>query len=259
MKVICTRCKRIKEEAHFGKDKNRKNGLTVWCKECYREYRNENRDKIRRSASEYYRNNKEKLAKYSRQWKKDNPDKVRDQKRRHMAKHRDKIREHRKEYRKKHKEEIREYNKKYRKENKDDIRKYSRIYRRTYDKRRESYDLPYKLRRVLRGRVRVAMQDHVNGKRKAGSAVKDLGCTIEEFVRHIERQWQEGMTWENYGEWELDHILPLSRFDLDRKEEFIIAANYTNIQPLWGWQNREKSNKLKEGGDLDYFKLTYGN
>jgi hypothetical protein len=68
---------------------------------------------------------------------------------------------------------------------------------------------------------------------KAGSAVRDLGCTIPELMVYLEARFQEGMSWENYGAWHLDHIKPLVLFDLTDREQFLQAAHYTNLQPLW--------------------------
>ncbi len=77
-----------------------------------------------------------------------------------------------------------------------------------------------------------------------------LGCSYSEFITHIENQFKGGMNWENYGnkrgQWVFDHILPFSRFDLNNKEELKRICHYTNIQPLWSEENREKFNKLPE-------------
>lgn len=71
---------------------------------------------------------------------------------------------------------------------------------------------------------------------KTGSAVRDLGCTIEQFKVYLEEQFQEGMTWDNYGVtedgsegWHIDHIKPLAEFDLTNKEEQLEAVHYTNL------------------------------
>jgi hypothetical protein len=78
---------------------------------------------------------------------------------------------------------------------------------------------------------------------KTGSAVSDLGCSIEELKKYIETKFLEGMTWENYGKWHIDHIIPLSKFNLSDREELLKAVNYTNLQPLWAEDNMKKSNK----------------
>jgi len=69
-----------------------------------------------------------------------------------------------------------------------------------------------------------------------------LGCTIEEFMAHIEGEFTEGMSWENYGEWHIDHIKPLGAKDLT-EEEIIERFEFTNTQPLWAYDNKAKHNK----------------
>jgi len=66
------------------------------------------------------------------------------------------------------------------------------------------------------------------------------------LIAHLESKFQEGMSWENYGKngWHLDHIIPLSAFDLTDPEQLKIACHYTNIQPLWARDNLVKSNKI---------------
>jgi len=85
----------------------------------------------------------------------------------------------------------------------------------------------------------------IRNKTKTGSAVRDLGCSMEQFLYYIEGLFQPGMTWDNYGKggWHLDHIRPLSSFNLENPEEFKLAAHYTNLQPLWEFDNLKKSNK----------------
>jgi hypothetical protein len=71
-----------------------------------------------------------------------------------------------------------------------------------------------------------------------------LGCTLDEFREHIEKQFIEGMTWQNEGMWEYDHIRPLASFDLSDPEQVRESSHYTNFQPLWASDNRRKSSKL---------------
>lgn len=89
-------------------------------------------------------------------------------------------------------------------------------------------------------KIRTRLLRAVESNAKAGSAVSDLGCSIDYFKYHIESQFLDGMTWENHGEWHFDHIVPLSTFDLTNREEFLKAVNFNNIQPLWATDNIRK-------------------
>jgi hypothetical protein len=93
-----------------------------------------------------------------------------------------------------------------------------------------------KIKRNLRSRLNKAIKN----KHKMGSAVVDLGCSIEELYKHLESKFQPGMTWKNYGKWQIDHIKPLCRFDLTDRKQLKIACHYTNLQPLWAKDNLEK-------------------
>jgi Uri superfamily endonuclease len=77
------------------------------------------------------------------------------------------------------------------------------------------------------------------------SAVKDLGCSIEELKSFLESKFTLGMTWDNYGKWHIDHIKPLSKFNLSDTKELLMACHYTNLQPLWAKDNIVKYNKME--------------
>lgn len=113
---------------------------------------------------------------------------------------------------------------------------YRSRYNREYERTRRAVDVGFKLRRALRNRLRSAL---LKGQ-KAGSAVRDLGLSIELFKAWIEGQFEEGMTWDNYGRWHLDHVVPLSSFDLTNREQFLVACNWYNYQPLWARDNLSK-------------------
>lgn len=103
----------------------------------------------------------------------------------------------------------------------------------------------------LASRLRSRLYSALIGKIKKGSAVKDLGCSIEEARIYIESKFytcptsNRQMTWNNYGNggWEIDHIIPLSKLDLTNLEEFKKGCHHTNLQPLWCSENRKKSAK----------------
>lgn len=116
----------------------------------------------------------------------------------------------------------------------------------TYESDRYENDIEFKLKKRLRIRLNSALRRNL----KTGSAISELGCSVEDFKQRIESLWKPGMTWENYGHrgncWNLDHIRPLSSFDLQNRDEFLKACHYTNIQPLWASENYSKGDKWSE-------------
>lgn len=109
-----------------------------------------------------------------------------------------------------------------------------------YTKRRYHSDIQFRLCQVLRARLRSAIKTS----QKIGSAIKNLGCSVPKLIEHLESQFQSNMSWGNYGSgWEIDHIKPLSLFDLTNRKEIEQACHYTNLQPLWKLDNIRKGNK----------------
>jgi hypothetical protein len=78
-----------------------------------------------------------------------------------------------------------------------------------------------------------------------------LGCTQAELARHIEKSFQPGMMWSNYGEWHVDHIRPCASFNLAIPSQQAICFHYTNLQALWGPENMSKRDRYcRVPGDL---------
>jgi len=73
-----------------------------------------------------------------------------------------------------------------------------------------------------------------------------IGCTKEELKNHLLMLFKDDMSFNNYGEWELDHIMPVSSFNLHNNDELFKCFNYKNVQPLWKTENRKKYNKIPE-------------
>ncbi len=120
-------------------------------------------------------------------------------------------------------------------ENKEKITKYKR------DKYHN--DLQYKLSMNLRRRINQAL----NKSKKSKSTLKLLGCSLDDFKKHLESLWQEGMSWDNYGEWHIDHKIPCATFDLTLEENQTICFHYSNLRPLWRVDNLSRP---KFGQDL---------
>jgi len=109
-------------------------------------------------------------------------------------------------------------------------------------KYRYNTDIKFKLSIVLRTRLNAAIK---NGQ-KAGSAIKDLGCSVDLLKSYLESKFLPNMTWDNWGKdgWHIDHIIPISSFDLTNRDELLKACHYTNLQPMWALDNFMKSDKI---------------
>lgn len=115
-----------------------------------------------------------------------------------------------------------------------------RLYRNNYYLVKAHTDISYRLARNLRTRLIGALKKNT----KTGSAVRDLGCSIPELKQWLEKQFKPGMSWENYGKWHIDHIIPLSSFDLTNEKQVKKASHWFNLQPLWAKDNILKGDKL---------------
>jgi len=156
--------------------------------------------------------------------------------------------EYQKKYREENKERIKEWDKKYREGNKERKKKYykeNKERRNRQDRERKKADPEFKLRGSLRTRLYRAVKSQ--NTHKSRSTLKLTGCTLGFLKWHLEQQFIDGMSWDNYGEWHIDHIIPCSYFDLTKKSEQEKCFHYSNLQPLWGIDNISKNNKLPEG------------
>lgn len=109
-----------------------------------------------------------------------------------------------------------------------------------YFKNRYHSDLNFRITTNVRNRVRIALKR--NSKSNATEIL--IGCNLDFLKLHLEKMFKDGMTWSNYGEWQIDHIYPCSKFDLSKPEEQSKCFHYSNLQPLWKKENREKSNNI---------------
>lgn len=96
-----------------------------------------------------------------------------------------------------------------------------------------------------RQRMRISEILAKKGIHKQGRTLKLIGCSAKFLSEYLESKFQPGMNWENYGinGWHVDHIKPLSKFNLQDSEEQKIAFHYTNLQPLWAADNIRKKDK----------------
>ena len=175
------------------------------------------------------------------------------------------------EYRAKNKEYFAAYNKEYRNKNAESLKEYQRVHARKNVVNRRIAKRKYKLanKEKVRAseRIRMRRKFHTDPQYKlrvlAGAASQRMvkagwtkrhrsaaliGCTWEQLKVHMESQFKPGMTWRNHSKfgWHIDHIRPLSSFDLTQPDQMEKAMHYTNLQPLWWRENVSKSAKWEQ-------------
>lgn len=206
-------------------------------KKYHKKYYQEKKEEIKQNVKEYYEKNKDGVIK---EYKENNKEQIR---------LKDKERSKKYRYGEK-REELLEKKRKYYWENRQQIlekkRDYSKrlkVKKRVNKKNKERYDndTQYKLKTLIRSRLRLAVKDNA----KSGSSIENLGCTIDELIVHLENQFEEGMTWENHSleGWHIDHIKPLCQFDFNDSKQLAEACHYTNLQPLWCYDNYYKGGR----------------
>lgn len=199
----CTKCNIQKDYSAFNKMKSSKDGHRPQCKSCRsvetKSYREKNKDKIKANNLKFYNINKEQRKDYHAKW-----------------------RELNKEY-------VREYSRKLSKINAEE----KRAKRNRYIKNKRNSDPVYRLRQVVRCRLRMFFT--LSSFRKNCKTIDLIGCDFETLKNHLESQFKDGMSWDNMGQWHIDHIKPLY---LAKDEKSIYElCNYKNLQPLWAKDN----------------------
>ncbi len=205
----CKRCSVEKNLNDFSQRKKNKDGLHSWCKECVCLY-NKN----------FYANNIEKCKQKNKDWRDNNVERNKQRNKDWLANN--------SEYRS-------DYKKDYRNKNKDVINHYKR------EKWARDMQCPkFRLKESIRSRYkRVIKQKNTTVRSK-----EMVGCSIEELKLHIESKFIDGMNWNNYGKWHIDHIKPISSFDLSKEDEVKKCFHYSNLQPLWEIDNLKKGSKF---------------
>jgi hypothetical protein len=115
-------------------------------------------------------------------------------------------------------------------------------YERRYRRQRMKKDTTFKLVSHLRSRVWKA----VSGYSRGDKTLDLIGCSVEFLKSHLEQQFERGMSWDNYGEWHIDHIRPCASFDLGDPVQQKQCFHYTNLQPLWATENLTKSARWED-------------
>ena len=214
----CTKCNDVKLINKFYV-RNTRNGHKVdsHCKECnaiqYKKYYEANKERLNKKRKKHHELNKEN----DKKWR---------------EKNKEQIKKYQKEWYAKNKKLKLEYSKEYNKKNKGRTNK-------RLKERRENEPL-FKLTNNLRRRTWGAFKSM--DIKKNSRTYEIIGLEWEELKLYIETMFTDGMKWENYGEWHIDHIYPLSR--AKSEEHLKELCHYSNLQPLWAEENLSKYNKI---------------
>ena len=187
--------------------------------------------------------NKEERKAYNKQWRLDNIERIKqynldnkEKRKQWRLDNKEQLSEYDKQYKLDNKERIKEYQKEYNLDNKERIREQSN----QYQKEQYHSDPLFKFKMNCRSRTRHAFKQ--KSWKKNGGTEKLLGCDWKTAMNHIEKQFEPWMNWDNHGEWEIDHIIPLA--SANTKEEMNPLFNYKNLQPLLAEDNRKKGDRI---------------
>jgi len=249
---------------------NNKEKITEYNKEYYEN----NKNKLTKQSREYYENNKEELTEYQKKYNEINKEKIIEKNKVYYENNKEKIAERGKKYRENNKEKIAERGKKYSKNNKEKIAEYQKEHRREnpelLKKSRIKYIEKTKCEHSKRkwrckicnlnmylvdlNRVNVKRVLKPSSQNKTKSSIDYLGCDVEYFIDYFKKKmdlWNENneikMNWDNIH---LDHIKPVSVFNLDEENELNNCCNYTNYQPLLIEDNLRKNNKWTDEDEV---------
>ena len=253
----CTKCGEVKQIDCFSKDKGTKDGYQYKCKSCQKKWRQENKEHLIQYGKKYSEENRERLKQWrdenregilerKKQWRDENKERIAEYNKQYHQENKEHLNERAKQWREKNKERISEREKQYRKENKERLKQWrdeNREYLNERKKQRKITDPLYKLKCNLRSRTAKAFR--YQSYRKTSKTAEMLGVPYEIAFAHIERQFTKGMTWENQGEWHIDHIIPLA--SAETESELIKLCHYTNLQPLWAKDNKSKHANVIDG------------
>jgi len=224
-----------------------------------KEYRKENADKLAENNKIYYHENKDKILEQKKQYYQQNADKIKEKDKKYYHENADKVKYKIKKYQQENADKIKEQSKQYREENADKIKEYHKQYREEnkceHDKhygRCKICNLQLYLINLQRFQLWRCLQNSSLNKTK--SSIEYLGCDAEYFMEYMKKKmdlWNETNEVKmDFTNIHIDHIKPVSAFNLDDEDEFLDCCNYTNMQPLLANDNLSKNNKWTDENDV---------
>ena len=242
----CPKCSSVKTVESFCKS-NTSDGLNGTCRDCTAKIRDSKRAKLNARAKEYYQENKEEKLKWAATYREVNAEKVKESKKLYYENNREEVLEKNKTWRLNNLDAVKEKDRKYHQKNRIRRSQLSKIW---FQNNKESYNTSkrnkyqnnenFHIWQICRHLVRRAF--FAIGTKKERSTREFLNYSAQELKEHIEKQFKEGMSWDNHGEWHIDHKIPISQ--ATTLEEGIKLSRLSNLQPLWAEENLKKKNKF---------------
>lgn len=236
-KKICNKCNETKDICDFGKNNSRKDKINTICKNCdnlkSKNYRLNNKEKIKKSNSEYYKNNKEKIQSKSKMFYLENRETIITRNKQYYQNNIVSVKNTKKKYRDKNKSYLNLKSIEYSNKNRKSISEKDR-------NRRHSDDL-FRTIRYVRNRINQYFKS--KNYKKDSKSFELVGCSPDFLKSYIEGLFTEGMSWDLMGKQiHIDHIIPLSSGKTI--EEVKKLCHYSNLQPLWAKDNLTKGKKI---------------
>ena len=227
----------------YNTEEERKEATKKISREARKRYYYKHKELELKRNRNYKQKNKKSIAKKEKEKRKLNPEKYKKYYKDYYEKNSKKIIQQKIEYQKNNFKKTKEDQKNYRLNNKDKLKELQKLYK----KERRLNDSLFKLKHNISCLIRISFKNKKQSKSKKSLDI--LGCSINQFKTHIEKQFEPWMNWGNYGKyngsfnygWDLDHIIPLANA---KTEEDVIKLNhYTNLRPLCSYSNRVVKNR----------------
>jgi len=231
---ICKKCGHPKPIKDFHKSSRSKDGYNYKCKLCRKEcsevYYSKNKETISLKSKKYYEDNVDRYQKKHKEYYQNNRDKVLERTKLNQKNNRDILRS--REWVKNNPDKVIE--------NKNKLKIKTPNYHTEYISNRKKNDSLFKLTMNIRRRLLLFFKS--KNIKKNNKTFEIIGCTPKFLKEYLEKQFANGMNWDNHGEWHIDHKIPLS--SANTEEEVYELCYYTNLQPLWAEDNMKKGNKV---------------
>jgi hypothetical protein len=204
------------------------------------------KEKARLRAKEWYHKNKERAKQTKKEYRENNPEKCRESYKKWAEENKDKLSKNSKKFAKNNREKLNMKSREYRKNNSDKIYERTKNWRKSNpDKVKEwNKNYYYEIKHIKAWRQILSNTLSKFNKEKEGHTIDLLGYSAEELKTHIESLFTEGMSWDNHGEWHIDHIKRVSEFDKETPMNIVNALS--NLRPLWA-TTREINGVIYEG------------